>query len=94
MTIEEQIKLVEWIRTNAYDTGDKWLYQEDDETYTTKELIEIYKKMTLTKAIKILKKHQKWRLGAETKPTEPKKLTEAINVILYYYDTTRKNILH
>jgi hypothetical protein len=45
MTLEELIKLAEWIRTNAYDTGDKWLYQEDDETYTTKELIEIYKKL-------------------------------------------------
>jgi hypothetical protein len=45
MTSEEEIELVEWIRANAYDTGNKWLYQEDDETYTTKELIEIYKKL-------------------------------------------------
>jgi hypothetical protein len=45
MTTEEEFEFVEWIRKNAYDTGDKWLYQEDDETYTTKELIEIYKKL-------------------------------------------------
>jgi hypothetical protein len=48
--------------------------------------------MKLTKAIKILKKHQKWRLGAETKPTEPKKLTEAINTILYGLGLTQKYI--
>jgi hypothetical protein len=48
--------------------------------------------MTLTKAIKILKKHQKWRLGAETKPTEPKKLTEAINIILYGLEISQKYI--
>ena len=40
--------------------------------------------MKLKKAIKILKKHQQWRLGAEqSKPTEPKKLTEAINLISF-----------
>jgi len=39
--------------------------------------------MKLKRAIKTLKKHQQWRLGADTKPTEPKKLTEAINIVLY-----------
>ncbi len=39
------IKFTEWVRINTYDTGDKWLYQEDDETYTTKELLGIYKKL-------------------------------------------------
>jgi len=38
--------------------------------------------MKLKKAIKTLKKHQQWRLGADTKPTEPKELTEAIIIIL------------
>lgn len=34
------------------------------------------------KAIKILKEHQKWRLGADTKPTEPKRLTQALEVAI------------
>jgi len=38
--------------------------------------------MKLKKAIKTLKKHQQWRFGAETKPIEPKELTEAIIMIL------------
>jgi hypothetical protein len=46
--------------------------------------------MKIKKAIKILKKHQKWRLGAETKPTEPKKLTEAINRVLYHFDLLQR----
>ena len=49
--------------------------------------------MKLSKAIKTLKKHQQWRLGAEqSKPTEPKKLTEAINLILYAIKYQRKYI--
>jgi len=39
--------------------------------------------MKLTKTIKTLKKHHKWRLGAETKTTDPKKLTKAIDLVLY-----------
>lgn len=40
--------------------------------------------MRLKKAIKTLKKHQQWRLGAEqSKPVKEKKLTEAINIVLY-----------
>lgn len=40
--------------------------------------------MKLNKAIKILKKHQQWRLGAEyINPIKEKKLTEAINIVLY-----------
>jgi len=39
--------------------------------------------MNLNKAIKTLKKHQQWRLGAEqSKPVKEKKLTEAIIIIL------------
>lgn len=52
----------------------------------------INKVMNLKKAIKILKKHQKWRLGAETKQTEPKKLTEAINLVLYAVKYQQKYI--
>jgi hypothetical protein len=49
--------------------------------------------MTLTKAIKIIKKHQKWRLGTEhTRPVKEKKLTEAINTILYGLGLTQKYI--
>lgn len=38
--------------------------------------------MTLQKAIQILKEHQEWRLGADTKPTDPKLLTEAIEIAI------------
>jgi len=39
--------------------------------------------MKLKQAIKTLKKHQQWRLGAEyVKPAKEKKLTEAIIIIL------------
>lgn len=48
--------------------------------------------MKLKKSIKILKKHQKRRLGTDyAKPTEPKKLTEAINTILYWLDVKFRN---
>lgn len=48
--------------------------------------------MKLTKAIKTLKKHQQWRLGAETKPTEPKKLTKAIDLVLYAVELQQRYI--
>jgi len=48
--------------------------------------------MNLNKAIKTLKKHQQWRLGADTKPTEPKKLSEAINLILYALELQQRYI--
>ena len=49
--------------------------------------------MKLSKAIKILKKHQQWRLGAEqSKPTEPRKLTEAINLVLYALELSKTYI--
>lgn len=39
--------------------------------------------MDLNEAIKILELHNKWRLGDEkVKMSEPKKITEAINIIL------------
>lgn len=38
--------------------------------------------MTLKQAIKVLERHNKWRLGAEIKATEPKELTEAIEVAI------------
>lgn len=44
ITEEFAVNFAKWIRTNAYDTGEKWYYQEDNETYTTEELLEIYKK--------------------------------------------------
>jgi len=48
--------------------------------------------MRLKKAIKVLKKHQKWRLGAEIKPTDPKKLTEATNMVLYAIELQQRYI--
>ena len=39
--------------------------------------------MTIEQAVKILSDHQKWRLGDDTiEATNPKDLTEAINIIL------------
>jgi len=37
--------------------------------------------MDLTEAIKVLERHQLLRKGAEIEPTDPKKLTEAIDII-------------
>jgi len=48
--------------------------------------------MRLYKAIKTLKKHQQWRLGADTKPTELKELTEAINIVLYVVELQQRYI--
>jgi len=40
--------------------------------------------MDLPEAIKILEDHQKWRLGNdEIEPTEPKKLTEAMEIAIH-----------
>ncbi len=38
--------------------------------------------MTIPEAIKVLEDHQKWRLGADTEQTDPKKLTEAIEIAI------------
>jgi hypothetical protein len=38
--------------------------------------------MDLQEAIIILENHQKWRKGADTKPTDSKKLSIAIDIIL------------
>jgi len=52
--------------------------------------------MKLKKAIKTLKKHQQWRLGAVgtecEKPIKAKKLTEAINIVLYSLDLQQRYI--
>jgi len=49
--------------------------------------------MKLKQAIKTLKKHQQWRLGAEhVTPTNPKKLTEAINIVLYGLELQQRYI--
>ena len=39
--------------------------------------------MTLKEAIKVLKDHNKWRLGADTEPTDCKKLTEALEIAIH-----------
>lgn len=46
--------------------------------------------MKLKKAIKVLEKHNEWRLGAETKQTNPKTLTQAIVIILKANDLFQK----
>lgn len=49
--------------------------------------------MKLNKAIKTLKKHQQWRLGAEhVTPVKEKKLTEAINIVLYGLELQQRYI--
>ena len=50
--------------------------------------------MTIEQAVKILSDHQKWRLGDDTiEATNPKDLTEAINIILKKFeDDKTKNI--
>jgi len=49
--------------------------------------------MKLKHAIKTLKKHQQWRLGAEhVKPVKEKKLTEAIDLVLYALELSKTYI--
>ena len=38
------VEFGEWLREECYDTGDMWYYQHDNEQYTTKEMLEIFKK--------------------------------------------------
>lgn len=38
--------------------------------------------MTLTEAIQVLEEHNIWRNGAETPPTDPKQLTEALEIAI------------
>ena len=41
--------------------------------------------MNIEEAIKVLESHQAWRLGDDdVQMTDPKKLTEAIDVILFH----------
>lgn len=42
--------------------------------------------MTIREAYRILRDHQKWRLDQSDVATDPKKLTEAIEVILGYVE--------
>lgn len=41
--------------------------------------------MKLTEAVKLLKHHQEWRLGADINGLHPTQITEAIDVILNNY---------
>ena len=38
--------------------------------------------MTLLEAIEILSNHQKWRKGADAPATDPKQLTEALDIAI------------
>jgi len=48
--------------------------------------------MKLKHAIKILKKHQQWRLGSKRPLIHPQKLTEAINIVLYSLELQQRYI--
>jgi hypothetical protein len=34
----------EWLRIEAYDAGNNWVYLQDNQDYTTEELTKIFKK--------------------------------------------------
>jgi hypothetical protein len=34
----------EWLRVEAYDAGNNWIYLQDNQDYTTEELRKIFKK--------------------------------------------------
>jgi hypothetical protein len=38
------VKFGEWLRVEAYDAGDSWVYIQDNQDYTTEELRKIFKK--------------------------------------------------
>ena len=38
--------------------------------------------MNLNKAIEVLEAHNIWRKGADTEPTDPKQLTEALEIAI------------
>jgi hypothetical protein len=42
--------------------------------------------MKITEAVKLLRQHQGWRLGAEIEIIEPKVLTEVIDTILHLFE--------
>lgn len=46
--------------------------------------------MTLEEAIKVLTDHNIWRLGADTEPTNPKKLTEALDIAIRLLSQLKK----
>lgn len=40
---EKTIEFAEWLREECYDTGTHWLYQQNNEIYTSLEIFEIFK---------------------------------------------------
>jgi len=46
--------------------------------------------MTIEEAIKVLTDHNIWRLGADTEPTNPKKLTEALDIAIRLLSQLKK----
>jgi hypothetical protein len=45
--------------------------------------------MTLQEAIKELKYYQHWRMGADIKQPQPKRITEAINIAIKLMEETK-----
>lgn len=46
--------------------------------------------MNIEKAIGILKRHNKWRRGADIEMTSPKKLGEAIDTIVKHHEKSKE----
>lgn len=46
--------------------------------------------MDIEKAIGILKRHNMWRRGADIEMTSPKKLGEAIDIIVTHYEKSKE----
>ena len=41
------IEFAEWLREECYDTGSHWLFQKEDEIYTSLEILEVFKREVL-----------------------------------------------
>ena len=48
--------------------------------------------MKLEEAINLLKRHQEWRLGADTEMIYPKELTEAIDIVINEFTLIKKEM--
>lgn len=80
MTKKELIKLVKF---TASETSEPTRLNNEDATSILDDFLNTPKKMELQTAIEILEYHQAWRLGLkEDMIHEPKKLTEAFDIVL------------
>lgn len=42
--LKDTIEFAEWLREECYDIGSHWLYQKEDEIYTSLEIFEVFKR--------------------------------------------------